>query len=269
MTFDAWRSAVGDAWLHLLLYPSGLALLLLGLVLMRVFATQAEVTLSPRGAWAGLVPLVVAVAGLPLPGTGEMRAPLDLLTVWLALDAPLLLALALAWRGALDQQWWLIKALTGWLVAAPLQGLVLVVLGWQTRSLTLQATLELGWPAGLVWAITLVPLLQLGPWRCELSGPWALALNMRRAGHCGVVVLWAVHQLVPRLAAWLPSRAAVIEDGRLPAALLLLGLILALWGIDRVGRSRSVLRWGRAWWLFGALLLGWLAAQTLAQFVAR
>jgi hypothetical protein len=272
MTFDAWRSAVGGQWRRLLLYPGGLTVLALAAVgwgLWRFLGWRRRPQSAPNPLpWqpTDLLALAgpwVALALLPLPHSSELRSPLDLPTAWLLCDLPLALAVARGWRGGAQQQIHAARWALGWLVALPLLATILVVFGSRTSTLTiadlpgLTRPRSAGWLVLFGWLAALLPALQLGPWAAGagLPGLAGLGLALRRAGHVGVLSLAALPlwPVVPAAASgWWPT---LQRDGRGPAALTAAAIWVLLLLLDRAGRGRSAVLWGRALWALAAGLL--------------
>lgn len=272
MTFDTWRSAVGGQWQRLVLYPGGLtalALLILGWGMWRLVLPPRSIRHdSARWPWRGAD--LVAVSGpllvlalLPLPKAAELRSPLDLPTAWLLLDLPLGWAVARGWQARASQQLIAARHVLGWLVALPGLAATLAVCGAQTGTVTLDTLAALakarplGWLGLASWVVALLPALQLGPWAAPLGdGSLGLGLALRRVGHVGLLTV-ALLPVWPKISPDVPGWWAVVQrDARLPvlitAGMLWLGLVL----LDRGGRKRSAVLWGRAVWLVaaGALL---------------
>ena len=276
MTFDAWRSAVGGQWRRLLLYPGGLTALvvvLAGWALWRIVVGRARprlVASSPPWQPLDLLALAgpsLALALLPLPQAAELRSPLDLPTAWLLCDLPLALAIFRGWRGAAQHQIQAARLALGWLVALPLLAAVLVVIGSRTNSFTvadLPRIFEAG-PAGWLvqagWLLALLAGLQLGPWLAGSgAGVSGLGLALRRAGHVGLLSVAALElwpSVAPTANGW---PAALLRDGRVPAALTAGAIWVLLGLLHRLGRGRSAVLWGRVLWALALALLltiGW------------
>lgn len=274
MTFDAWRSAVGGQWQRLLVYPGGvaaLALVALGWLAWRVVVGRDQprsVAITWRGSDVlALACPLVALALLPLAGGVELRSPLDVPTTWLLLDLPLVLVIAHGWRDAAQTQVVASRMLAGWLVGLPLLALLLLALGTTTGGITvanvaqLAAAKPLGWMTLIGWFVALLPALQLGPWSGTTRPVERLALALRRLGHLSLLVLallplWP--KTDPKASGWW---AAVQRDGRVPTLLVLAGLWLAVLVTHRLSRPHSSVILGRAVWLLGAGLLGYLAMK--------
>ena len=273
MTLDGWRSVVGDLWRHFFVYPSGLTMLVFAAVLVLLGRSRSGLTVRlPRSLLLpALLGPLVAVAFLPLPQVGEIRAPLDLPTWWLLLETPLLLALLVAWHHDDAARIWAANMFAALLTAWPLAGLILALLGWSTRSVLLE-TLKTPlpspwtWSIPVLWAATLIPWLGLGPWRAALAGPWAWALALRQAGHLlGLVLVCFSLWPAPEAEPWQALRA----DGRVPALLIVLLLLGWVAVLQRWPRPTAVQLWGRVLWLAGAGIGGLFVWVSVARLLTR
>ena len=257
MNVDAWRSAVGGQWQRLMLYPSGLTAIVLVVLVWLIWRGIARPQPLKSSVWLDVVgcaaPLVV-IALVPVPHAVELRSPLDLPTAWLMLDLPLFLAIGHEWRNDSQRQLRAARRTSGYVIAMPLFGMILLLHGSFTRTLALATLPKLAttpiWGIVIisVWLIALVPALQLGAWRTADSG-W-LALGLRRLGHCLLFVT-----LVSGLIKLDTDSAAWLRDGRLLWLGLLVAVGAALLVLDQITRRFAMRRVGQALWLIGSIVL--------------
>ncbi|MBP8252046.1 MAG: hypothetical protein KAX40_06745, partial [Herpetosiphon sp.] len=143
---------------------------------------------------------------------------------------------------------------SGYVIAMPLFGMILLFHGSFTRTLALATLPKLAttpiWGIVIInlWLIALVPALQLGAWRTADSG--SLVLGLRRLGHCLLLVtlLSGLIKLDAESAAWL-------RDGRLLWLGLLVAVGAALLVLDQITRRFAMRRVGQALWVIGGIVL--------------
>ncbi|MBA3946451.1 MAG: hypothetical protein H0X37_18040 [Herpetosiphonaceae bacterium] len=255
---DELLAILGGSWRQLLLYSGGLTLIGVVLVTYRLWRrTGLELPRQPLDYPVLLIQimgLALYSAALPWPKT-YWAYPLDLWTALLLLEAPYWLELRRAWgsvrptvRLAAAQQ------LATVLRVYPLLALATALLAQNAGSLIIRTIQQghglLHWSGLLLWAITLPPLLLLGPWCSVTNSP--LPQHLRRVGHIALLTVLA-----------LPGGDAVPYSAGTVAALTSFGSLVLL---DHLWQRHA-----RTWeWfqpgltLMGLLLLLWTAAQDFA-----
>ncbi len=249
---DELLALLGRHWRLLLLYPGGLSVLtgvaLVGFLLRPQdttpnFSRPAALDLVTAALWLLLIAL------LPLPKTGWPYA-LDLATYLILIELPYWLHLLR--RGGARCELQAATALNSY----PLLALAMAALGQAAGSFVVRevnrSTGLLHWGGVFAWAITLPPLLALGPW--QTNDQWGLVTTLRRLAHIALLVAIA-----------LPAHD---ETNYLAVALGFMAAVLPLAALNHWWRGDSQ-RWvaWQPWLLAGfALLVAYLSAQ---QFLGR
>ncbi len=249
---------LGLAWPRLMLYPGGLFALTLVSLWQLADTRHATAPRPQTGVWPSYkylfpvprsplpmlnaVPPLLAISLLPLPLAASLGRGIDLVLALTLLEWPLFVRLSSHTSTLDDHDLQRLKA--GYALLLP----ALLSLVQSTRSFALEAlvvrpgTLEtlatllrLGGVCG--WALALVPLLAIGPFRQEQAPE--LDDNIRTVGHV--------------LLATLPVLALLGEWWLAPLAPLALGLLLCAADRYTTGRARL---WQHV--LTGATSLLWL-----------
>lgn len=237
---DELLALIGQNWRLLLIYPGGLTALVTLLATNWIMPRGARLTGlhigSARGVLIAALWLTV-IALLPLPQTG-WPYDLDLAVLLLLIELPYWLYLLRAPAGER------MSRIVALLNVYPLLALALAALGQAAGTLVVQdinrSTGWLHWLGIGAWAITLPPLLGLGPWRNTIQR--SLLTALRQIAHLGLL-----------LAATLPAHDST------PIWTALVGylcLLIPLWTLDRWWRG-SAQRWTiwQPWIALGLLLI--------------
>ncbi len=247
---DELLALLGQNWRLLLLCPGGLSTLGATSIVGFLF--------HGREWWRGIrftsaTDIVIAagwlvlIALLPLPQTGWPYG-LDLLTLILLIELPYMASIGRGRQIALPRA-------AAMLNVYPLLALAIAALGQATGSLVIRevnrSTGLLHWVGVVAWAITLPPLLDLGPWR-SLDRPRIIHV-LRGTAHVALLMALALpaHDATPQIHSFFAFMAIVLP----------LAALHRWWH----GNNQWWIRW-QPWLVTAlALLLAMLSGQQLLE----
>ncbi len=245
MTVAELLALIGRSAAPLLLWPGGLALLML----------LVEHRSGPlTGPWHALALPWVALAFVPLPGALRLERGADLLVLLALAEWPRLVAITHDTAHPGDRARGVARAaalLSGWIVLAAVLPLIASGTGALTveaiarsPAATAPATDRAGFVLAAIALLLVLPvLLELGPWRVAAASP-----GVQRAGLRTRALLLCALVALPLVAPLRDAPAPFTYMLPLPPLLLAFGL----WGIARATRTSDARRWS---WLTPGLAI--------------